>query len=161
MCDPLEEILRREGCSERVIAHSRAVCTLALTFSGSGIVDRQLVREGAMLHDIGRSRSHTVAHAQEGAAILRGLGMREDVVRVVERHIGAGLTADECSLLGLLPRTCVPQSLEEQIVANADNLVHGQTEGSVVRLLQQGFRLKRRLRQRYYRLWIRMEAFRE
>jgi len=114
-----------------------------------------------MLHDIGRSRSHTVAHAQEGAAILRGLGMREDVVRVVERHIGAGLTANECSLLGLLPRTCVPQSLEEQIVANADNLVHGQTEGSVVRLLQQGFRLKRRLRKRYYRLWIRMEAFRE
>lgn len=161
MCDPLEEILRREGCSERVIAHSRAVCTLALTFSGSDSVDRELVRQGAMLHDIGRSRSHTVAHAQEGAAILRGLGMREDVVRVVERHIGAGLTADECSLLDLVPRDCMPGTLEEQIVTNADNLVHGHQEGSVVRLLQQAYRLKRRLRKRHYRLWIRMEAFRE
>ncbi|MDD1660750.1 MAG: HDIG domain-containing protein [Methanomicrobiales archaeon] len=160
MSDPPEDLLRREGCSERVIAHCRAVCTLALTFSGSGIVDRELVRQGAMFHDIGRCRSHTVAHAQEGAAILREMGIPEDVVRVAERHIGAGLTADECSLLGLLPRDCMPQTLEEQIVANADNLVQGQREGSIVRLLQQGYHLKQRLRYRHYRLWIRMEAFR-
>lgn len=123
-------------------------------------MDRELVREGAMLHDIGRSRNHAVSHAQEGAAILRRMGIREDVVRVVERHIGAGLTADECSLLDLEPRDCIPQTLEEQIVANADNLVQAHREGSIVRLLQQGYHLKRRLRQRHYRLWIRMEAFR-
>jgi uncharacterized protein len=160
MSDPLEDLLRKEGCSERVIRHCRAVCTVALSFTESATVDRELVREGAMLHDIGRSRSHTIAHAQEGAAILRGMGIREDVVRVAERHIGAGLTADECSLLGLLPRDCIPQTLEEQIVANADNLVQGQREASIVRLLQQGYHLKRRFRQRHYRLWIRMEAFR-
>lgn len=113
-----------------------------------------------MLHDIGRSRSHSITHAQEGAAILREMGIRDDVVRIADRHIGAGLTADECSLLGLLPRDCIPGTLEEQIVANADNLVKGQRETSVVRLLQDGYRLKRRLRKRHYRLWIRMEAFR-
>ena len=113
-----------------------------------------------MLHDIGRSRTHSIAHAQEGAAILREMGIREDVVRMAERHIGAGLTADECSLLRILPRDSLPQTLEEQIVANADNLVQGQRETSVIRLLQEGYRLKRRLRKRHYRLWIRMEAFR-
>ena len=113
-----------------------------------------------MLHDIGRSRSHSITHAQEGAAILRALGIRDDVVRVAERHIGAGLTADECSLMGLLPRDCMPRTLEEQIVANADNLVQGHREASIVRLLQHSYNLKRRLRQRHYRLWIRMEAFR-
>jgi uncharacterized protein len=160
MSDPPEDLLRKAGCSERVIAHCRAVCTVALSYSESGIVDRELVREGAMLHDIGRCRSHSITHAQEGADILRRKGIREDVVRVAERHIGAGLTADECSLLGLLPRDCMPQSIEEQIVGNADNLVQGQREASIVRLLQQGYHLKRRLRQRHYRLWIRMEAFR-
>jgi uncharacterized protein len=160
MSDPLVDLLRKAGCSERVIDHCRTVCTVALGFSQSPTVDRDLVREGAMLHDIGRSRSHTIAHAQEGAAILRRMNIREDVVRVAERHIGAGLSADECSLLRLLPRDCMPRSLEEQIVANADNLVRGQQESSIVRLLQEGYRLKRRLRQRHYRLWIRMEAFR-
>ena len=160
MSDPREDLLRKAGCSERVIAHCRAVCTLALSFSGSATVDRDLVREGAMLHDIGRSRSHSITHAQEGAAILRALGIRDDVVRVAERHIGAGLTADECSLMGLLPRDCMPRTLEEQIVANADNLVQGHRETSIVRLLQHSYHLRRRLRQRHYRLWIRMEAFR-
>jgi len=160
MSDPREDLLRKAGCNEGVIAHSRAVCTLALTFTESPAVDRELVRQGAMLHDIGRSRTHSIAHAQEGAAILREMGIREDVVRMAERHIGAGLTADECSLLRILPRDSLPQTLEEQIVANADNLVQGQRETSVIRLLQEGYRLKRRLRKRHYRLWIRMEAFR-
>jgi uncharacterized protein len=160
MSDPLEDLLRKAGCSERIISHCRAVCAVALSFSQSPTVNRDLVREGAMLHDIGRSRSHTIAHAQEGAAILRRMGIREDVVRVAERHIGAGLSADECSLLRLQPRDCMPHSLEEQIVANADNLVQGQHEASIVRLLHEGYHLKRRLRKRHYRLWIRMEAFR-
>ncbi|MDD1652956.1 MAG: HDIG domain-containing protein [Methanomicrobiales archaeon] len=160
MSESPEDLLRRAGCSERVIGHCRAVCAVALSFSQSPVVDRELVREGAMLHDIGRSRSHSIAHAQEGARILRQMGIREEVVRVAERHIGAGLTADECSLLGLLPRDSLPRTLEEQIVANADNLVQGQHESSLVRLLQEGIHLRRRLRYRHYRLWIRMEAFR-
>jgi uncharacterized protein len=160
MSDPGEDLLRRAGCGEGVIAHCRAVCTLALTFCRSPVVDRDLVREGAILHDIGRSRAHSIAHAQAGAAILREMGVREEVVQIAERHVGAGLTADECSLLRLTPRDCRPLTLEEQIVANADNLVQGQRETSVLRLLQEGYRLKRRLRKRHYRLWIRMEAFR-
>ena len=160
MSDPLEDLLRREGCSEQVIAHCRAVTALALQFTGSAVVDRDLVREGAMLHDIGRCRDHSVAHAQTAAELLRRHGLPESVVRIAERHIGAGLTADECSLLGLLPRDCLPRTFEEKIVANADNLISGQQEGSLDRLLQQGFRLKRRLRRRHYRLWMEMEAFR-
>ncbi len=82
MSDPRVDILRRAGCSEGVIAHCRAVCSLALTFSESPTADRELVREGAMLHDIGRSRTHSIAHAQVGAVLLREMGIREDVVRI-------------------------------------------------------------------------------
>ena len=76
-----------------------------------------------MLHDIGRGVSHGISHAQAGAAWLyRGFSA---VARIVERHIGAGLSADECTLLRLVPRDCVPATLEEKIVTNADNLVAG------------------------------------
>ncbi|MDO5846422.1 MAG: phosphohydrolase, partial [Methanocorpusculum sp.] len=40
-------------------------------------------------------------------------------------HTGAGLSEDDCVLLGLPPADCVPKTLEEKIVAHADNLAKG------------------------------------
>ena len=54
-----------------------------------------------MLHDIGRSRTHDIRHAQCGADLVREMGMGENLARIVECHTGAGLSADECTLLGL------------------------------------------------------------
>jgi hypothetical protein len=39
------------------------------------------------------------------------------VARIIECHTGAGLTSDECTLLNLWPRDCIPRSIEERIVA--------------------------------------------
>ncbi len=113
-----------------------------------------------MLHDIGRSKTHGIGHAQSGAEICRKLGLPEEVARIVECHTGAGLTADECSLLGLLPVDCIPQTLEEKIVTNADNLVGGRHEISIERDLMEAFALKRNVRRRIYRLWLEMELYR-
>ena len=73
-----------------------------------------LVREGAMLHDIGRGASHTILHAQRGADLLRAQGISEEVARIVECHTGAGLTADECTLLRVSPRDCIPQTTRKR-----------------------------------------------
>ncbi|HTY51831.1 MAG TPA: HDIG domain-containing protein [Methanomicrobiales archaeon] len=155
-----EALLVRAGCDPGVIAHARAVTRLALTFSDSPVVDRDLVRAGAMLHDIGRRETHGIAHAQRGAGIARGLGLDERIASIIERHIGAGLTADECSLEGLVPRDCLPVTVEEKIVANADNLVAGTRETVIEETLGGATWLKKRVRKRICRLYLEMEVYR-
>jgi uncharacterized protein len=156
------DLLVSAGCSGKVIAHCETVTAVAMEYAdpGSG-ADRDLVLAGAMLHDIGRSQTHGIGHAQAGAEICRNLGLPEEVARIVECHTGAGLTADECSLMGLMPIDCVPKTIEEKIVANADNLVGGRHEISIGRDLMEAFALKRVARTRIYRLWLEMEMFRE
>ena len=95
----LEALLRSAGCDEGVLRHCRAVTGLALALAGDDpLFDRSLLETGGMLHDIGRSVTHGIGHAQVGARICRSLGLSEPVARIVERHTGAGLTAD-----GFLP----------------------------------------------------------
>jgi uncharacterized protein len=117
--------LYRAGCPDNVIAHSRVVHEIACRYAASRPVDEKLVSWGAALHDIGRSQTHSLAHAQIGADICRGYGLPEEVARIVERHIGAGMTAEECKAEGLNPIDCIPKTPEEKIVAHADNLVRG------------------------------------
>ncbi|NYT16622.1 MAG: HDIG domain-containing protein [Methanomicrobiales archaeon] len=156
-----DETLRAAGCSRRVIEHCHCVRDLALSFCDrSGVADRELVNAGALLHDIGRGLSHSLSHAQAGAAWCREQGIPDDVVRIVERHTGAGLTADECTLLRLLPVDCVPETIEEKIVANADNLVKGRHEISIHERLGTSLYLGRKVRNRIYRLWLEAEQFR-
>jgi uncharacterized protein len=126
----------------------------------SSLADPGLVLAGSMLHDIGRSRTHSIGHAQAGAAICRELCQPEAVARIVECHTGAGLTADECTLLGLLPIDCVPETLEEKIVTNADNLAGGKRRISIEQDMMDAFALPRKVRRRMYRLWLEMELVR-
>lgn len=156
-----DETLRTAGCARNVIVHSHRVRDLALLYCDhSGIADRKLVNIGALLHDIGRGTTHSLSHAQVGAALCRRIGLPEPVARIVECHIGAGLTADECTLLRLLPINCVPVSLEEKIVTNADNLIRGGREVTIHERLDLVVYLKRKIRNRIYRLWLETEQFR-
>lgn len=155
-----ETLLRACGCSEPVVDHCRAVCELALTFSNHSFINLELVRAGAMLHDIGRGRTHALPHGQVGAELCREKGLPEEIALIVERHIGAGLTADECLLLNLMPRDCMPHSIEEKIIVNADNLVKGTTEISIWERLLSSPHLPRKVRKRMFRLALEMELFR-
>lgn len=89
------------------------------------IPDRARVHAGALLHDIGRSVTQDVAHASTGAAILRDDHWDEAVVRIVERHTGGGIDANDAQALGLPAKDYTPRSLEERIVCHADNLFSG------------------------------------
>lgn len=121
-----EELLRKEGCSGEIIAHSRCVCEYAVLIASRAKADVQLVSCAAMLHDIGRSRTHGISHGIVGADILRRHGIEENIVCAVERHVGAGIDSGEAERLGLPARDYLPQSLEEKIVCLADSLVSGE-----------------------------------
>ena len=85
----------------------------------------RVVTTGALLHDIGRSVAQDVRHAGIGADLVRRASWDEAVALVVERHTGAGIPADEAAALRLPPRDYMPATLEEKIVAHADNLHAG------------------------------------
>lgn len=113
-----------------VLRHCRCVEALALAMCDCAerqglAVDRAVVQQGALLHDIGRSVTQDVRHASIGADLLRRDGWDEPVVLAVERHTGAGIDAGEAKELGLPVKDYTPRSLEEKIVAHADNLYSG------------------------------------
>ena len=133
MCSPGDDyipFLEQAGCEPEVVAHCLAVRDVAIRIAtsiyrtGTG-VDLDLVAAGSVLHDIGRSITHGMGHADAGGTICRNLGLDDRICHIVERHIGAGLTADERRTLGLPAADRLPVTLEEKIVAHADNMVKG------------------------------------
>lgn len=122
------EILNDLNCPIHLINHSKAVCKKALKLSSNFDVDIELVETGALLHDIGRSKTNGIDHAVVGAEILKNMGFPDSVVNIALRHIGAGIPKEEAIQLGLPPQDYIPLTLEEKIVAHADNLTHWDKE---------------------------------
>ena len=123
------ELLEKENTPENVIRHCKAVCKKAMKIASNfENVDYDLIRQGALRHDIGRSKTHGITHAIEGVEIAKKYGYGDDVLNIIERHIGAGITAEEAVKLGLPEKSYVPETLEEKIVAHADNLISGSRE---------------------------------
>jgi uncharacterized protein len=143
-CPMLDEtILIEAGCSPGVIAHCKAVSRTAVSLAERMKrvnVDGELVRLGGFFHDIGRARSHDIHHALVGVKIGRELGFSEPLLAIIERHIGAGITAAEAERLGLPKKDYLPITPEEKIVSYADNLTKGASamsfEGALERFRQ-------------------------
>ena len=70
-------LLEEAGCKRRVIVHCCTVCTMAEAFAKKIDCDKDLLRAGALLHDIGRSITHSIEHALIGYGIVRDLGLPE------------------------------------------------------------------------------------
>ena len=117
------EILKEEGCSPKVIRHVCTVNIVAMIIASRIGADKDLVDAGSLLHDVGRSRTHGVKHVSEGVAIARSRNLPEPLVRVISRHIAAGLDQEEARALGLPEGEYMPETIEEKIVCHADNLV--------------------------------------
>jgi uncharacterized protein len=123
-------LLSESGCSNRVIAHCKAVSALAVKFAEAcekkGLdVDVNLVEVGALLHDIGRSKTHGVNHVIVGVEIAKSLNLPESIVSIIECHVGGGITADEAKELGWPVKDYFPTTLEEKLVTYADKLIEG------------------------------------
>jgi uncharacterized protein len=121
--------LREAGCSKKIIQHCLTVERTALALAKKIVshghnLDLRLVSLGALLHDIGRARTHGIKHGVEGAKILRELGLGK-FARFAECHIGAGIPATEAKELELPARDFIPRTTEEKVVTYADKLVMG------------------------------------
>ena len=101
-------------------------------------LDPEILRNGAMLHDIGIGKCKAkdifcegeepyLKHGIIGAEMLREYGREHGVdmeiyARICERHTGSGLTAEEIREAGLpLPeRDFLPETPEEKVICLAD-----------------------------------------
>ena len=122
------ELLRKNNCPPKVINHCEEVTKLALEIASKlekkGIkVDLKLVETGALLHDIGRSKSHAVDHGVVGGKIAESEGLPEEVARIIKRHVGGGITPQEAERFGWPKDVYEPATLEEKIVSYADKLI--------------------------------------
>ncbi|MEM1585866.1 MAG: TIGR00295 family protein [Candidatus Bathyarchaeia archaeon] len=124
------KILKDLGCSNEVIRHCETVAKLAVKIVSKCLekgvnVDMQLVYIGALLHDVGRSKTHSVHHAIIGAEIARSLGLADKIVAIIERHVGGGISSEEAVKLGWPKKDYMPETIEEKIVLCADKMVEG------------------------------------
>jgi len=90
-------------------------------------IDLRSVSMGALLHDIGRAKTHGVEHGVIGAKMLRKMGLGK-FARFAENHIGAGIPAAEARELGLPAKDFMPRTLEEKVVTYADKKISRKRE---------------------------------
>ncbi len=130
------KLLYGVGCSQNVVRHCIAVAELAVKIaklaSKKGVkVNQKLVEIGALLHDIGRAKTHTVHHAITGAELAKKYGLSESIIQIIKRHVGGGISPQEAEKLGWPNDIYVPQTMEEKIVSYADKLIEGAKRVSI------------------------------
>ena len=118
-------ILRDEGAPDGLIDHCLAVEKLALAMANGTEADISIVTAAGILHDIGKTKVHDITHAYVGSEILAERNIDSRIVEAVRKHTGAGITREEALKLSLPDMDFIPSTLEEMIVAHADNLVAG------------------------------------
>jgi len=89
------------------------------------VIDCGLVLAGAMLHDVGRCRSHHIDHGFIGAQLLRQRKFPEELAKIAENHLFSGIKKHETIELGLPFKDFLPETLEEKIIAYSDNISKG------------------------------------
>lgn len=122
------EILRKSGSSDKIVHHCEAVANVAVSIAEKCIcngtdVDIQLVQNGALLHDIGRSKTHGINHPVEGAKIADSLGLSDKLISIIKSHLGGGISVYEAKEFGWPDGCYMPRTNEEMIVSYADKLI--------------------------------------
>lgn len=121
------QLLLRYSTPSNVISHSIFTAQTALKVAAKFkcqkiVVDCNLILAGALLHDIGRCRSHLINHGLIGSRLLQKEGLPEELSRIAEVHLFAGITKYEARGLGLPFQDFLPETLEEKIITYADNI---------------------------------------
>ena len=124
------QLFEETGCASNVIEHCEEVASLAYEIANKvkakgHEINPELAYLGALLHDFGRCYTHAISHAVEGFELAKARGIDSEVSEIIKRHIGAGISKEEARYIGLPEDDYFPRSLEEKIVAHADNLVKG------------------------------------
>ncbi|MFX1233966.1 MAG: HDIG domain-containing metalloprotein [Promethearchaeota archaeon] len=128
------EFLKKMKVPYHVRRHSLKVTDKALEIAEKITkidLDVNLIEIGALLHDVGRAKTHGFKHAIIGAQILREHGFSEKLARICETHILGGLDKIDAVSVNLPEREFLPQSIEEKIICLADKHMAGTREVSI------------------------------
>ena len=109
------KILKDNNVPDNIIAHSKAVCKVAIKIvdlleKGGISVNKDLVAAASLLHDIKKLSPND--HVIEGYGFVKSLGFPE-VALVMRKHGLSNLEKDDC----------IPKTWEEKIVFYADKRV--------------------------------------
>ncbi len=140
-----EECMRmlvEAGVEENAIQHSKLVEAVALGFAKAinerqaGLVNEELVTAGALLHDLGRSKTHDIQHVVWSVQLAQEAHVDPAVVEIIRRHVGGGLTPYDAEKLGLPAWNMMPTTWEEKVVNHADSLVGEKGRRTLKKTLQ-------------------------
>jgi len=120
-------LLRCYGRDTAWIRHCLAVSRVAERLSKAISLncshDAEFLRVGALLHDIGRYKTHDpVMHGVEGYHLLMGLGYEREAF-VCASHVFCGMPQAEAVRYGLPDQDFLPRTLEERLVPLIDSMV--------------------------------------
>ena len=136
------ELLRTLKIPLSVRRHSEKVADKAIEIANKikkVKVNLDLIEIGALLHDIGRTKTHGFKHALIGGKILRQRGFSEKLARICETHILGGLDKDDAKDVGLPEKDYLPETLEEKIICLADKQMAGTREVSIQKRFNKWF----------------------
>ncbi len=139
MTDPIKIIKKYISPDSKafqiLVAHSTSVKDLALKIADHNphfTIDRELLIQAAMLHDIGMIKTNApdlscfgehpyICHGYIGSEILEKEGLH-NVTLFCERHTGTGISKEEIlrNNLPIPSRDMIPVSIEEKILCYAD-----------------------------------------
>ena len=136
------ELLKTLKVPYQVRRHSLKVSEKALDLAEKITktnINLELVEIGALLHDIGRAKTHGFKHGIIGGKILRERGFPKELARICETHILGGLDKEDANNVGLPQKDYIPQTLEEKIICLSDKLIAGTKEVTIEERFQKWF----------------------
>lgn len=128
------DLLKRLKIPLSIRRHSEKVADKAMEISRKikkAKVDMNLIEIGALLHDVGRTKTHSFKHALIGGKILKERGFSEKLSRICETHILGGLDKEDAKEVGLPEKDYLPLTIEEKIICLADKHMAGTREVSI------------------------------
>ena len=94
-------------------------------------IDEDVVEAGALLHDIGRTRTHGIDHGYRGYMLMRDANIDERVARCALAHVLGGFDKEDIKhefpseSRDEIKISLMPKSIEEKIVCLADKQAEG------------------------------------
>ena len=136
------ELMRNLKLPFSIRYHSHSVANMALKIANKITkvdLDKNLIEVGALLHDIGRTKTHGFRHGLEGGKILKQHGCSNGLIRICETHILGGLDKADARKIGLPEKNYLPETIEEKIVCLADKFMKGTKEVSIEQRFKKWF----------------------
>jgi uncharacterized protein len=121
------KLLYRYGGEAAWIRHCLAVSSVAQRvgeiIAPRCALDRDYLTIGALLHDIGRYKTHDpILHGVEGYRLLVSLGHDREAF-ICASHVLCGMPSSEAALYGLPHQDFLPTTIEERLVPLIDGVV--------------------------------------